>query len=252
MTIKMAYISCGISFGLSILLSLPAIPFTGTRIVHLKNNITGYDCSADDNFKTFKFRIYYYGFLTILVVICIIALTVIYSCIARKVYKHTEHKAKLLKRTAQNLNLGDDKSQISKPTGNQSVKVELSLTSEDNSQRTDETDISNENKDGRTHDNNLTTTKSVPSETNVRKSVTKIAFLVSFVFIISYVPHLVLNIGSSIKGYYLFPPSAVASAVLPILSRSYFLSNVLNPVIYCFCDARFRTLLKRTFHLKCD
>lgn len=252
MTIKMAYIGCGISFALSLLLCLPTIPFTGTRLVQLKNNITGYDCSVDDNFKNSKFRIYYYGFLTLLVVICIIVLTVIYSCIARRVYQHTRHKAKILKRTAQNLKRTDEKGHIIKPTGNQSINLELSLTSEDISQRTEETAISNQNKDVRTKDNNTSKRKSVPLETNVKKSVTKIAFLVSFVFIISYVPHLVLNIGSSIKGYYFVPPSPLASAILPILSRSYFLSSVLNPIIYCFCDARFRNVLKRAVHVNCE
>lgn len=72
------------------------------------------------------------------------------------------------------------------------------------------------------------------------KKLTKIAFAVSLAFILSYLPHLTISLLTALKGKFLFPPGPIVSAVLPIVTRSFAINNVVNPIIYAFIDRRFR------------
>jgi hypothetical protein len=64
------------------------------------------------------------------------------------------------------------------------------------------------------------------------KKLTKIALAISLAFILSYLPHLTISLLTALKGKFLFPPGPVVSAVLPIVTRSFAINNVINPIVY--------------------
>jgi hypothetical protein len=81
--------------------------------------------------------------------------------------------------------------------------------------------------------------QSVKEDATSRK-LTKIALAISLAFILSYLPHLTISLLTALKGKFLLPPGPVVSAVLPIVTRSFAINNVVNPIIYGLMDKRFR------------
>jgi hypothetical protein len=79
------------------------------------------------------------------------------------------------------------------------------------------------------------------------KKLTKIALAISLAFILSYLPHLTISLLTALKGKFLLPPGPVVSVVLPIVTRSFAINNVVNPIIYGLMDKRFRDNCKLMF-----
>ena len=82
---------------------------------------------------------------------------------------------------------------------------------------------------------------------NSKTKITKVAFAVSVLFVVSYLPHLILATLTAVKGSFVAAPGPVVSAVLPIVSRSTFINSVGNPFIYGIIDHRFRRIVKQMF-----
>ncbi|XP_060071696.1 C3a anaphylatoxin chemotactic receptor-like [Ylistrum balloti] len=75
------------------------------------------------------------------------------------------------------------------------------------------------------------------------KKVTKIMMAISVAFLISYLPHFVITTLSTLKQTKtLLAPSQLVLGSLPLLYRSYFINNVVNPIIYIVGDRQFRSI----------
>ncbi|XP_046569802.1 gastrin/cholecystokinin type B receptor-like [Haliotis rubra] len=70
--------------------------------------------------------------------------------------------------------------------------------------------------------------------------ITMVLFLITLVFILSYLPYLALTVARSTHPDIL-DETPVAGA---ILERSYFIQSISNPLIYSFCNAIFRRRLR--------
>lgn len=72
------------------------------------------------------------------------------------------------------------------------------------------------------------------------RPVTKIMLGFTIAFILSYLPHFGLELNGTIKRGNYGPDTALTLAILPVLSRSYLINNVINPIILSVGDQRFR------------
>ncbi|CAC5408725.1 unnamed protein product [Mytilus coruscus] len=77
------------------------------------------------------------------------------------------------------------------------------------------------------------------------KKVTRIAFVISFCFILSYLPYVAVKLNASVvKGQ--FTETPLTKAIFPILARTFIINNIINPVIYGFLDPTFLKHCKMT------
>ncbi|XP_045180245.2 neuropeptides capa receptor-like [Mercenaria mercenaria] len=74
------------------------------------------------------------------------------------------------------------------------------------------------------------------------RKTTFVMFLVTLVFILSFLPHLIVR---QFKSNFADDSSTGSKAVYRILTRSYFLNCAVNPIIYSIFDTRFRRACKR-------
>lgn len=70
--------------------------------------------------------------------------------------------------------------------------------------------------------------------------VTKLFFVITLAFIISFIPHLTLEAIRTLKHGNILPPSPWVLGILPLLARSYFVNNVINIFVYYMGDPLFR------------
>lgn len=84
--------------------------------------------------------------------------------------------------------------------------------------------------------------KSKSSRTTAR--VTLMLFTVSVVFVLAFVPHLVLMIVTVADKNFLDRLNDKELIAYQVFLRSFILNNVANPFIYLFCDTKFRHLCK--------
>ena len=84
------------------------------------------------------------------------------------------------------------------------------------------------------------------------KKVTSVSFAITFVFIISYVPHFVLTILASVTQDHRLHLTAVTEALLRIGILSNIINNAANPFIYYAMDNDFKMQCKSVFRRCCS
>lgn len=81
------------------------------------------------------------------------------------------------------------------------------------------------------------------------RKVTKIMMAISMAFLVSYLPHFVITTLSTLKQTKnLLAPSQLVLGAMPLLYRSYFINNVVNPIIYLVGDEHFRSICIDNFY----
>lgn len=232
---------------LAVIFSWPNFFISGIRLVNLGNNVTGYDCSLSDQFAKTKYPTLYGGTLFLVFIICMISLIVLYSLIGRQILKHFQFRRRFSRSST-------SKSTSSTPVSNDSRK--LMSTNKAEQEYNNEVFIDNKPKETqemltrkshRKSSKHHSTKHQSVKEDATSKKLTKIALAISLAFILSYLPHLTISLLTALKGKFLLPPGPVVSAVLPIVTRSFAINNVVNPIIYGLMDKRFRDNCKLMF-----
>lgn len=232
---------------LAVIFSWPNFFISGIRLVNLGNNVTGYDCSLSDQFAKTKYPTLYGGTLFLVFIICMISLIVLYSLIGRQILKHFQFRRRFSRSST-------SKSTSSTPVSNDSRK--LMSTNKAEQEYNNEVFIDNKPKETqemltrkshRKSSKHHSTKRQSVKEDATSKKLTKIALAISLAFILSYLPHLTISLLTALKGKFLLPPGPVVSAVLPIVTRSFVINNVVNPIIYGLMDKRFRDNCKLMF-----
>lgn len=232
---------------LAVIFSWPNFFISGIRLVNLGNNVTGHDCSLSDQFAKTKYPTLYGGTLFLVFIICMISLIVLYSLIGRQIVKHFQFKRRFSRSST-------SKSTSSTPVSNDSRK--LMSTNKAEQEYNNEVFIDNKPKETqemltrkshRKSSKHHSTKRQSVKEDATSKKLTKIALAISLAFILSYLPHLTISLLTALKGKFLLPPGPVVSAVLPIVTRSFVINNVVNPIIYGLMDKRFRDNCKLMF-----
>lgn len=232
MTSHHATIFIVFSVCLSFLFSWPNFFISGIRHVKLGEfNITGFDCSLSDQFAKTIYPTVYGGTLFLIFIICMVSLIVIYSLIGRKLCAHIQFR-----RTFSNVSSSKSTSDTSLPNERHKINTSQQYENEVFEEKKQNSEKKLISKQKSTNKDRQKSTK----EDMASKKLTKIAFAVSLAFILSYLPHLIISLLTALKGKFLFPPGPIVSAVLPIVTRSFAINNVVNPIIYAFIDRRFR------------
>lgn len=204
-SIKKAKIYIGGGYIITFFLSSLSFFGSGIRIVSLDNFTVGHDCSLADEYVDTLLPVIGEGILTLLIFTCIFFLVLIYSLIGRKIYIQSRFRRQFRA----------DPSPESRES-NATNKI-FTISETKHSEKTNK--------------------KSLESPLN---RVTKIAFVITVVFILSFIPHAIISLLTALKGSFLVEPGSVASLIMPILARSVMINNVVNPIVYGFMDKRFR------------
>lgn len=235
MSMFMARVLCGVAALLAILFSWPILFLLGTRHVSLPNNVTGYDCSTSDKYKKTFYPLVHAAILFLTFVVSIVSLIVIYSLIGRKIFKHVQFRNTF--RTTKSSSISSGKTSSTKlPSEGKETVVLVNVNKVTSST------------DARKQSNGTESKKPVAkqnekSDEQSKNKITKIAFAICLAFILSYLPHLIITVWTAVKGGFIAPPGPIVSAVLPIVTRSIFLNNIVNPFIYGFLDRRFKKIV---------
>lgn len=73
------------------------------------------------------------------------------------------------------------------------------------------------------------------------KQVTFMLFVITLVFILSFIPHVVLMVINSMNKNFVTDMTPTGIAFYNVFLRSFVINNMANPIIYGFCDKKFRS-----------
>ncbi|KAH3798604.1 hypothetical protein DPMN_152204 [Dreissena polymorpha] len=249
LNLKKSKIMCGISVVVALVYSWPALVFYTSVNVNLTasngKNITGFDCTTtkDSDYVTYFWifnGVYLVTFLVSTTILC-----VMYSFVGRSILGH-KRNSQLYSRPiskVRGLNYTDsDTTQTKK--GNQKTHGRIEeLVPPENS------NIDQANNPGDAIKNvefnrDLNEQQSGDSNTRRRKSLeikstkyTMIMIVITAIFIISFLPHLVLII---LDEFLTFHKTTGSQVAFQFGVRSYFLNSAINPLVYGFFNPKFR------------
>ncbi|XP_063399189.1 uncharacterized protein LOC134683814 [Mytilus trossulus] len=211
--------------------SWPEGILSGINLKHQKNNITGYDCGLADRYKRKIHSFTYSVVILVGFIVCVSTLITMYTIIWNILRKRGNFRS-----------TNSAHPQIDIPnesSGVRTVKLEH------------ESSFSNKFVSQKIKDNSSgSSTKSIQRKRNAsqrnRKSrkVTKTAFFISIAFIFSNLPYITVKMFSALSTSQ-YKPDSVIQGIIPILSRSFLLNNIVNPFVYVCLDQTFLTHCKR-------
>ena len=221
-------------------------------------NLTGSDCSFSDRYTDKQYTTIYSSILLAIYLGCIITLIIMYSVIGHQVISHAHFRNTFTRRECAG---GDNHSTASTNKLKKSDQIKNSASSEDpcDSKNEDDDghknlselrfDLKSKSKEDLSKDDPKTPDKKngVMRQANSSRKVTKIAFAISFCFILSYLPFVAVKLNASIASG-IFVSNATTKAIFPILARTFIINNVVNPIIYGFLDQTFRQKCKMLFN----
>ncbi|XP_053381730.1 cholecystokinin receptor type A-like [Mercenaria mercenaria] len=240
---KEAKIVCGISIPFSLLLSWPAAVFYTSVPVDILTEdgieLQGFDCTTTRE-ASYKIYIWIFnGFFLLCFIISAIILFVLYGLVGRTIYKHNKSQIK-----------------YTQPQSPVSHTVESHVT-DNNSPKV------NVNKRKTSHGTEGVSqahstgselhTEIVPDKANEHVSVrtmkfTTVMFVITTVFIVSFLPHLALSLWRAFQGTYEGETLSGAGLVaFQIGLRSYLLNSAINPLTYGCFNSKFRAFFYMTF-----
>lgn len=272
-------ILCACLMILAILFSLPSIQVFGRKAfdtVDDKKRLTLFHCSVSDDYTSSRLTLAFLGFLIILSLLLTSLDILLYSLIGCKI-KHelvrqsVKRKNKQLFLNSQNkLRLStslynDKEDHVEEITVPDQLKTSSELVSNDDvsiDQSEEEVDISsdlsnlkylteaslpqqeNDNTESFVETNFHRKLKCTISYRRIRRTrarrSARIMFIISLIYILSYIPNLTIIIMSAIsKGFY-NDTSSAERGLISFLIRSYFLTFSMNPFICLLCDSRLK------------
>lgn len=273
---KMAKIACCIALSISLFIAWPAPVLYGKSTVDTGvNGITGVACFTEDRFKNTKYQTYFNGVLILVVFGSFVTLIVLYSLIGRRIWNQNKARVSMFNPTtapraaavvemasSSNSGSGTDNSTdysnntLSTDAINSTTK---STQSVDDPSNTDTLPVAVKNPKNKLEKyvkpNPLEKAKNKlqarnDSRTNKTKRTTLMLFLITVVFIISFAPHLALKLTVFLKKGFLEQLTFTEVFLYHTFVWSFFINNMANPIIYGFCDPRFRREV-RTMYSAC-
>lgn len=202
-----AFIAC-----FSVLFAAPDIFLTGIKFHHLENNLVGRDCSNSEYYADTIYPMLYGSTRLLLYLLCTVALLVMCFLIGRTIVQHV-----------------------------------MFCNQFRNSYTTKATSIF----DGRPKEERLVLKQHVTNKhrtcnyikqklTDSPTKVTKTALIVSICYVIVYLPYMIIKVLAAIYEGHIMPQNELASIMMPILSRTHLINNVVNFIIYLAVDLSFR------------
>ena len=224
--LRKARILCLVSVLLSVFMSWPALVLFGRKSIPTSDpNITGVECTVDDNIRDGVYPTLYYGTLLGVFVIAFCVITTLYILVGRMVWK--------VKRTT----IGEVVDNTRRPSA---VSLQMSTSS------------SNAPKEERRGSIDSLSSPASNSRQAIRAGRTTIIFItVTVIFVISFLPFLTVTLLKAAKVAFYEFTSHENEVIYNVCVRSYFINNSINPIIYSVLNVNFRqecfTIFKRCF-----
>ncbi|CAG2254548.1 CCKAR [Mytilus edulis] len=231
-----------ISVGIAVLFCWPEAALSGISKETLDNNLTGYDCSFSDRYSMKDYGTIYSTLLLTVYFSCMVALVIMYSIVGLRVLERAKYQNSNRARYAiSTTSMATELTTCEHHTTNL-IKHQSEIMDEKgigiNTIETPGTAKKSEQKKSNGH-------SKVVSKKKRSKKVTRMAFVISFCFILSYLPYVAVKLNASVvKGQ--FTESPLTKAIFPILARTFIINNIINPVIYGFLDPTFLKHCKMT------
>lgn len=238
---RMAKIACSIAIVISVLIAWPA------PILYLISIRKNYD---DVN----RYGLYFYGILLLVVFGSFVTLIVLYSFIGHRLWKQAKARSKLLNPTIQGAASSsgsgtDNSNTVSTGTMGKHASSGAEMTKENTIQMQP---LSENNEETTNHP--ITPKKfqnKVDPKNNTRakktRKTTLMLFMITVIFIVSFVPHLALRITAFLNKNFLDHMTFAEALLYHTFVYSFFINNMANPIIYGFCDPRFRREVRKIY-----
>ncbi|XP_033743128.1 RYamide receptor-like [Pecten maximus] len=264
---RMAKIACSIALSISLILAWPAPVLYGRSTVDTHvDGITGVACFTEDKFKKTKYQLYFNSVLILVVFGSFVTLIVLYSLIGQRIWKQGKARLKMLNPTihvsapvvepasSSNSGSGTDNSTDNTLSGEAVMNTNASSTAEltkaEPLQRTEkEKSQQNETskKPGPGKRSKINNEAKVTARGNKTKKTTLMLFIITVVFIGSFAPHLALKITVFLNKKFLESRTFAEAFLYHTFVWSFFINNMANPIIYGFCDPRFRREVRNMY-----
>ncbi|XP_071097338.1 alpha-2Da adrenergic receptor-like [Haliotis cracherodii] len=282
---KVAIIICSLS---SFLLSLPAAILYGSRTVTTDDvRVNGSDCSTADEYIKTPYPLIYNGVQFFVFISSTLSLIVLYSLIWRQVARQRSFRRSVRaeqnhgrtlrivvthgNQTSETNNTSDDflssstEGDANKAANDESssrnivTAVELTINphKEEGCGRSSVTTL-NSNKlsvgsqSKIRHNRTQSTSVSKSSQRPRGQKTTFMLFLITLVFVLSFLPHLGLMATRAVNKHVFDHLQGAAMTAYNLFLRSYFINSASNPIIYSFCNEHFRRELNHLWSkLKC-
>ncbi|XP_067664478.1 D(1) dopamine receptor-like [Haliotis asinina] len=279
---KVAIMICSLA---SFILSLPAAILYGSRTVPTDDvNVNGSDCSTADEYIKTPYPLIYNSVQFFVFISSTLSLVVLYSLIWRQVVRQQTfrrsfsaepNRKRPLKivvtqrdQTSETNNTSDDF--LSSSTEADANKASKDTKSPRNSRTAIELTVNPKLEEGgccsattsksaklsagtkSKGPHNMTKSSSTSSPRQKGQKTTFMLFLITLVFVLSFLPHLGLMATRAANKHVFDDLRGTAMTAYNLFLRSYFINSASNPIIYSFCNEHFRRELYRLWRkLKC-
>ena len=261
MTVTQSRIICIVAGIFSMLSAAPALIIYGTRTIYIPgpaNNtmVVFKTCHINDASKETTYPMIFNLYLFIGTLTIFFTLAILYACVGRVVCRRKTFSEESVRFTSSYRHDADNTvrngrslsvtSRFWRSVSNVSPKLLRHAQTKFGQQNKNLPDIIEPN----------ALRDRAASETSVRrhggKSVragrtTMILFLVTLLFILTFVPYLTIVTMRYIKPHMVEHMTTIERSVFNFMLRSYLMNSAFNPLIYCFLNRQFRMKVKRCF-----
>lgn len=248
--LKEARIACGILVLVSLAISWPALVFYRSVKVDIQTKngtvVKGFDCTTTRRQDYKLYLLIFNGFYLISFVISSFSLCVMYILVGRVLLRQKRNRRHTLMQTATDSNsrgADNDRNEYHQ-TENSVMEPKVTISFETTYSTASGMTLP------RTRQSNICrTTQNQLNISNVK--YTSMMFVITVVFILSYLPHLTLALWQALTNEYESNVlSEIAVIAFQIGLRSYFLNSAINPFVYGFFNPNFRQFFCKTFSLR--
>ncbi|XP_060571428.1 orexin receptor type 2-like [Ruditapes philippinarum] len=258
--------ACLLASFVAIVISIPhGIIYGESTVLTQANNLTGVECFISDEYQGSGLAVGYLGFNLLIFLLSVIFLVIIYGFICRKIYNHDRKSGEISLKEKKKFGLCCSVQSTDDCAGINGAAIEVderkSCKSNTGHQRIAMKKKKKENADRKSLRQNMTKSKrNTNSSKTVRNScemvrhvrpgskalernalkITLMMLTITVVFIVSYLPFIIISILDSIDEGFWDGRTIVESVFLDCMLRLYLVNNVTNPVIYSFWDEKFR------------
>ena len=267
-------------------LTWPVLVFYGTRYVVIGNAV-GTACLVENSFDESSYPHIYFVFMMSLTILVFGSLSTLYYFVGLQIYKHKLFKQKRydkgkgkgkgkvkssLGKINENIepingysdqNVTDEKIETDKfELDSGKISTCMCECPKDNTNEIEVVDTLTTLEAGKANSHEISTTdgniisstepcncKCVNFRLRIGKS-TLMLFLITLAYIISFLPYYTLAIIRQSNEELFTQLSDTAYMAYHVFLRSYQLSSAINPIIYCFCNAQFRSFALDMFRRK--
>ncbi|XP_060556480.1 cholecystokinin receptor type A-like [Ruditapes philippinarum] len=230
-------LACGMSIPFSLFLSWPAAVFYTSVPVEVSTDdgikVTGFDCTTT---KEPSYKIYLFifnGFFLFIFIVSTVIIFTMYALVGKTIYKHQKAQVK--------------HTRCKSSTGSH-VLSHNNMSDTGRGSSSNGTEKDNPSSTGSNNHDQIVQNKA-KDHVNVKTiKFTTVMFVITIVFIISFLPHLALSLWRAFRSTYEGETLDGAGLVaFQIGLRSYFLNSAINPLTYGFFNPRFRAFFYKRF-----